>query len=96
MPASTPPAPTHRAAAPTAKQKRNSQRQSSVRGLPDDGDRSPSPIELSTKFGVHSQDRRGSADYAHLTHMSDMSKLKAAAAPDDFRLSDFNLERIHR
>ncbi|GMI09133.1 hypothetical protein TrVE_jg12628 [Triparma verrucosa] len=96
MPASTPPSPTNRSASPTAMQKRNSQRQSSVRGLPDDGDRSPSPIELSTKFGVHSQDRRGSADYAHLTHMSDMSKLKAAAASDDFRLSDFNLERIHR
>ena len=88
----------NRASPPTIMNKRMSQRASSVRSLgdPTGGSRSPSPIELSTKFGVHSADRKASTDYAQLTHLSGLSKLKAAAEPGDFRLSDFNLERIHR
>ena len=78
--------------------KRNSQRSSSVRNMEGAGrdSRSPSPVELSTKFGVHSSDRRSSVDFAQISHISGLSKLKAAADPGDFRLSDFNLERIHR
>ncbi|GMH46804.1 hypothetical protein TrLO_g5454 [Triparma laevis f. longispina] len=98
MPSSKPPSPTNRStnASPPTLMKRGGSTRTSQRSLPSSGSRSPSPIELSTKFGVHSSDRRGSEDYAHLTHMSDLSKLKAKAKPDDFRLSDFNLERIHR
>lgn len=61
-------------------------------------DQSTSEPSLASKFGVSSSAGGNEDDpsLAHMTHFSDISKLRAAAAPDDFRLSSFNLERIHR
>ena len=58
---------------------------------PQDSSKEP---ELSNKLKITNPQR--SSDSITLRHDSDASKLKVAAPSSDFRLSTFNLERIHR
>ena len=70
-------------------------RSASTQALPTDA---PAPYvepTLTNKTKVTGNIKDGH-NFMETKHISDISKLKAAAKPDDFRLSDFNLERIHR
>lgn len=50
------------------------------------------------KFGVMKGegDNSNNPEFAHMSHFSDISKLRAQAPAGDERLNDYNLERIHR
>jgi len=50
------------------------------------------------KFGAMkgTGDNSKNPEYAHMSHFSDVSKLRVQAGANDERLNDFNLERIHR
>ena len=50
------------------------------------------------KFGVlkGEGDNSKNPEYAHMSHFSDISKLRTQAPAGDERLNDYNLERIHR